>query len=79
MELRLLDQLVAGDDDAKNRRALNHVLASHGCAINQARGNIDYQVSTNYWSKRPLTREMVDYAADDVSIVTSRGANQARY
>eukprot|EP01036_Dinobryon_divergens_P033699 gene33699-43556_t len=83
MELRLLDKLVAGDD-TKNRRTLNHVLASYGCAINQARGNIDYQVSTNYWSKRPLTREMVlmvDYAADDVSIVTPRGAsaNQARY
>ena len=114
VELRLLDKLVG---DANRRQTLNHVLASYGCAINQARGNIDYHVSTNYWSRRPLSREMVDYAADDVrhlialkskmlaragvlnadlalldhrcnfddswkasnSIVTPRGANQARY
>ena len=42
------------------------MLASYGCEINKARGNIDYEESSNYWVRRPLSKEMIDYAADDV-------------
>ena len=62
LELRILEKL----DDSKRRRSLNHVLASYGCEINKARGNIDYEESSNYWVRRPLSKEMIDYAADDV-------------
>jgi len=45
---------------------LNSTLERWGMPINSSRGRIDYISQPTYWAKRPLTREMVHYAAGDV-------------
>jgi len=45
---------------------LNDTLINWDMPINSNRGRIDYVSQPMYWATRPLTREMVHYAAGDV-------------
>ena len=46
--------------------SLNDTLQRWGMPVNDMRGRVDYISEPAYWAKRPLTREMVLYAAGDV-------------
>ena len=55
-------QLREGD-----RSNLNEVLIRYGCNPNLTRSSLRYTNDENYWRTRPLTKEMIDSAAKDVT------------
>lgn len=60
------------------RKGLNDVLRYYGCSINTERElfPIDYKKTPNFWAKRPLTEQMLKYAAGDVAELLTLYKNQ---
>lgn len=58
---------------------LNDVLSYNGIALNGARDKSVYQNNPNFWSSRPLTQRMIDWASSDVNkLFTLADAQLAR-
>jgi hypothetical protein len=49
-----------------NRLNLNDTLKAFGCPINTARNSMVYRSNPNFWATRPLTKEMIKWASEDV-------------
>lgn len=47
------------------RPNVNDSLATFGCAINTARDSSIYKTNHRFWSSRPLTAEMIEWASGD--------------
>jgi hypothetical protein len=49
-----------------NRLNLNDTLKTFGCKINTVRNSLVYRSNPKYWATRPLTKEMIEWASEDV-------------
>jgi 3'-5' exonuclease/KH domain len=50
----------------ESRRGLNEVLRSCGLPANLHRVGQDYNARPDYWKRRPITQEMINYASGDI-------------
>eukprot|EP00457_Paulinella_chromatophora_P009383 gb/GEZN01009449.1/.p1 GENE.gb/GEZN01009449.1/~~gb/GEZN01009449.1/.p1 ORF type:complete len:277 (-),score=20.91 gb/GEZN01009449.1/:228-1058(-) len=55
--------------DVKKRPNLNASLTAFGCPSNESRDKDVYQTQPRFWGKRPLTKQMIDWAANDVNLL----------
>jgi hypothetical protein len=52
---------------AKGRLNLNDTLTTFGCPINPARHSTVYKTNPSFWATRPLTKDMIEWASEDVN------------
>jgi exonuclease 3'-5' domain-containing protein 1 len=50
----------------RNKLNLNDTLKLFGCPINAVRNCRVYKTTPNFWAGRPLTKEMIEWASEDV-------------
>lgn len=55
---------------------LNDCLAAYGLKPNALRGSINYDLTPNYWARRPVSEEMMAYAAGDLTSLLEMQAKQ---
>eukprot|EP00668_Euglena_longa_P041909 GGOE01055232.1.p1 GENE.GGOE01055232.1~~GGOE01055232.1.p1 ORF type:complete len:274 (-),score=90.87 GGOE01055232.1:184-1005(-) len=59
--------------------SLNAALVKYGLPLNEARDKSVYQRNPAYWGTRPLTREMVQWACEDIRSLTGLYRTQAMH
>ena len=57
---------------------LNDVLSYNGMSVNTARDSSIYRVNPRYWSTRPLTTAMVEWASSDVKCLLALADSQLK-